>query len=788
LQNAKAIWKELSNDAEKSMVAQLNATDLLQYTHMARVENWKGTTLSFILHYQEQIRLYDQPQPPNEQTSDHAKMIYLQNAVYAIKELRLVQTTGSQLALANGTVPMYKDYEALLKLAASTYDRAHAPAKRQPTRSAECMDIWDANVTESFHEAFEFGFDIDTPTDIVQAHMRDQSGVIPKETFGQLSPESRKAWSQLSDDIQMDILWALKVNGSKCSQASTCTTLLHDKPRYNRTRVPQNSMLNKTVQFNTTDDDATTPSSIMTSMHDTSMASTHTPTDPDLDEQVRDILSHIFGEAHADGESNKLIASVTKQATSRHREWSQPKAQDIPAADLHKMLSQCQGPDKPSVTINGVEYVAKLNDVMYQVSSHKQTTLSLALIDRGANGGVAGSDTRLIDKSLRSVPIQGIDDHMIKDVPIGTVGAVVNTQRGEVIAIMHQYAYTGKGSTIHSSGQLDWCGNDVNDCSIKIEDGKQRLTTPEGYVIPIDVRCGLPYITMRPFTDEEFEELPHVVWMSEDVWDPTSLDSVIFNDPHWYEAEPSPPLPNPMYDEYGEFRGRVLINQRKCQVHYFDALDTKLSSHNDKFRDALEQFADDPDSVMDLVIYCANREHYVCDHETVEAAPKFVMTSEPDYGQLRPCLGWLSIDTIKKTFKHTTQLACMPMSTILKKCYKSPNPALNVRPRDEPVATDTIYSDTPAIDCGVSSAQLFVGTKTHTADVFPIKSDKQFVNTLLDNISQCSTPTKLISDRSQVEISECIKQVLRPLHITTWQSEPHQQHQNPAKRQYQNIK
>ena len=90
--------------------------------------------------------------------------------------------------------------------------------------------------------------------------------------------------------------------------------------------------------------------------------------------------------------------------------------------------------------INGVEYVTKVHDVMYQVSNHKQTTLPLALIDRGANGGVAGSDTRLIDKSLRSVHIQGIDDHMIKDVPIGTVGAVVNTQRGEVIAIMHQYA------------------------------------------------------------------------------------------------------------------------------------------------------------------------------------------------------------------------------------------------------------------------------------------------------------------------------------------------------------
>jgi hypothetical protein len=120
-----------------------------------------------------------------------------------------------------------------------------------------------------------------------------------------------------------------------------------------------------------------------------------------------------------------------------------------------------------------VEYVAKLNNVMYQVSNHKQMMLPLALIDHGANSGVAGSDTWLIDQSLCSVHIQGIDDHMIKDIPIGTVGAVINTQHGEVIAIMHQYAYTGKGSTIHSSEQLKWCGNDVNDCSIKIEGGRQ---------------------------------------------------------------------------------------------------------------------------------------------------------------------------------------------------------------------------------------------------------------------------------------------------------------------------
>jgi hypothetical protein len=91
-----------------------------------------------------------------------------------------------------------------------------------------------------------------------------------------------------------------------------------------------------------------------------------------------------------------------------------------------------------------------------------------------------------------------------------------------------------------------------------------------------------------------------------------------------------------MYDEYGEFRGRVLINQREWQIHYFDALDNKLSSDNDKFHDALEEFADNPDSVINLVMYHANHARYVYNHETVEATPKFVMTSEPDYGQLHP--------------------------------------------------------------------------------------------------------------------------------------------------------
>src|SRR5687768_8653270 len=107
--------------------------------------------------------------------------------------------------------------------------------------------------------------------------------------------------------------------------------------------------------------------------------------------------------------------------------------------------------------------------------------------------------------------------------------------------------------------------------------------------------------------------------------------------------------------------------------------------------------------------------------------------------------------------------------------------------RDEPVATDTVYSDTPAIGNGATTAQFFVGTKSLVCDVYPMKTDKQFVNVLLDNIRRRGAMTKLISDSAQVEFSNKVQDILRNLMIADWQSEPHQQHQNPAERCYHDV-
>jgi hypothetical protein len=73
------------------------------------------------------------------------------------------------------------------------------------------------------------------------------------------------------------------------------------------------------------------------------------------------------------------------------------------------------------------------------VSFHDSLTVkNLSLIDLGANGGVAGDYVRVIFRTSRTVDIKGIDNHHVNDIGIGTVGGVVNTQKGPVIAIMHQ--------------------------------------------------------------------------------------------------------------------------------------------------------------------------------------------------------------------------------------------------------------------------------------------------------------------------------------------------------------
>ena len=127
---------------------------------------------------------------------------------------------------------------------------------------------------------------------------------------------------------------------------------------------------------------------------------------------------------------------------------------------------------------------------------------------------------RVIKMTHRAVNVQGVSDHQVTDLKIVTAGGVVQTQHGPVIVIFHQYAHLGTGKTIHSSWKLEEFGLEVDKAPIQLPRGLQCIKTPDGYVHPIRIKGGLPYVSLCPYTDMEWETLPHVNWTRDSHRDP----------------------------------------------------------------------------------------------------------------------------------------------------------------------------------------------------------------------------------------------------------------------------
>ena len=149
---------------------------------------------------------------------------------------------------------------------------------------------------------------------------------------------------------------------------------------------------------------------------------------------------------------------------------------------------------------------------------------------------------------------------------------------------------------------------------------------------------------------------------------------------------------------------------------------------------------------------------------------------------------WQPPDVIEHTLRNTTQWGRHVPHSTYRKTYKSIFPAANVRRRNEAVATDTFFSDTPAVDNGSVCAQIFVGLDSLYTTVYGMRNQREFVNTLQDTIRMHGAMDRLISDRAQVEVSNKVLDLLRNYVIGDWQSKPHFQHQNPAERRYQDVK
>jgi hypothetical protein len=150
-----------------------------------------------------------------------------------------------------------------------------------------------------------------------------------------------------------------------------------------------------------------------------------------------------------------------------------------------------------------------------------------------------------------------------------------------------------------------------------------------------------------------------------------------------------------------------------------------------------------------------------------------------------------NLSTIKRTFEATTQLGThgAVQGINLRDRILSPNPVLNIPRHNEDVATDTVYSNVPAIDDGSTAAQFFIGRQSHYRSILPMgHSDKHFAPALMDVIRQYGAMDRLISDNAKAQISERVKDILRTYCIKDWQSEPYKGNQNFAERGWKDTK
>ena len=656
-------------------------------TNIKLDDTWRGTNESFLMHYNDQLRLLDSLVDSDEKLPDNTRVTFLESAVESVPDLRRVKITDNVLqAQLDSTRPItYRSYFDLLKDAAFHLDQAtKRGSKIRHTNvhfSGPNNEDDHQNLTSDDHQVIQQEDVCNEPPEplsysVFQSHFQGSSTSSTQKIF-----LPKPIWEKLSKDQQQMIIdhnrSLPKSGSSSISTPNKSPSPLPHKP------TPQQTAKSQQVHTHQSDESTADTTKIET-----------TPSDP--------LLAMVHQSIHT---SNDDASDITK----------------VLSAKRSRQIEVCK------------HYI-------FQHANHTNNQL----VDRGANGGLAGSDMRVIYKTHRKINISGIDNHEVNGLDVVTAATLLNTSLGKVIGIFNEYAHLGKGSSIHSSGQLEWFKTHVDEKSIKVG-GTQLITTLEGYSVPLLIKDGLAYATSlgRP-TDQDMDTYPHVFFTSPDEWDPSVLD----HDPPPLDGlDPSQvldqPFGDPMFDAYGDFNERIIAN--------------------------LNILLDAPPE--DYGSYIANL------HQG--------SSQEPDWNALRPFFAWTSPSSIQDTFNVTTRHGSAPHTQdYIKKHFKSRNPVFIIPRRSEAVATDTIFSDTPAVDDGSTMAQFFCGRDTLVCDAYGIKSTKQFINTLSDNIRKRGAMDTLISDGGKYEISKRVTDLLRSLFIQDYQSEHYHQHQNKAENRF----
>ena len=373
--DARSIISELQHHHTKSNVAQHEIVKLTTYiTNLSLTNSWKGTTTKqFLSHFKDQLRLLDSLVPDTDKLPDNVRVTFLQRAVQQNHDLRQIHVLDSVWRSKTGSTGKltFEVYYHLLWGAAYQYD-LHKHTK-QPPRKAFISH------QDDLIDVLEHGSEEEDPTN---DHSPDE--LLPYSVYkSSFNPPAPK-WSP-TIFIPFEI-WGRLPEASKkmIIEYNKKHKVNSPKPYLNGGNTIPNPTLVKP-----------NPTPQQVHAHETDDPTACPPSEPTTQTMVYECLAE-------DGTDPSDIQNVMSGFNTKGGNSSQHSPRKIQVQQRYVF--------------------ARANQ-----STHH-------LIDRGANGGLAGADMRVLQKTHRKINIVGIDDHELTGLNV-TAAALLDTQKGPIIGI-----------------------------------------------------------------------------------------------------------------------------------------------------------------------------------------------------------------------------------------------------------------------------------------------------------------------------------------------------------------